>query len=302
MLVFGAWLPFNCSTEVAHPFIVCEKRLNLGQIQQLHQRPIVQCTTRFLEFHGHCIRISKLLSNQEFQNLKLNIKPHMDDAVLTRILTAWIMTLYTGHKRYAIQIWKWSEAKNCECYSSVDTIYMERKTWFTNKTCSCMMRYPALIMVPQSKIVIPNDLYFCKDGNYVREIYQCDGEADCSKSEDELNCYHQICSTHNNCTRGCLLPDCICKQLYHQCTLGGCVHQTFVCDGVAHCPADDSDELMCQCRLSKNTQKKRILNDAFSLCSSFSNESYPNNEICLLTRDQYGVTEHCSNTEHLQFV
>ena len=37
------------------------------------------------------------------------------------------------------------------------------------------------------------------------------------------------------------------------------------------------------------------------MCNSFSNETYPNNEICLLTRDQYGVTEHCSNTEHLRF-
>ena len=60
--------------------------------------------------------------------------------------------------------------------------------------------------------------------------------------------------------------------------------------------------VMCQYQLSINVQRKGILNDVFSLCNSFSSETYPNNEICLLTRNQYGVTEHCSNTEHLRFV
>ena len=199
------------------------------------------------------------------------------------------------------KIWKSSEADNCECYSSVDTIYMEIKVWYNDKNCNCSMRYPALMMVPRSKIAIPNHLFFCEDGNFVPLAYQCDGETDCSENEDEQNCDHVICSTHKYCTNGCVFPDCICTQLYHQCTLGGCIHQTFACDGVVHCPADDSDELMCQYQLSKSTQKKRLPNDVFSLCNSFSNETYPNNEICLLTRDQYGVVEHCSNTEHLRF-
>ena len=107
--------------------------------------------------------------------------------------------------------------------------------------------------------------------------------------------------THVNCNLKCTSPECTCTQLYYQCTLGGCIQQNFVCDGIVHCPADDSDELMCQFQLTKSTQKKRLLNDAYALCNSFSNETYPNNEICLLTRDQYGVTEHCSNTEHLRF-
>ena len=300
-LVFGAWLPINCSTKVAHPFVVCEKNFNMDQTQQLIQRPKVQCGPRFLDVNGHCIRMSKLMSNQEFKNLKINIELTLDDAVLTRILTAWTLPLYTGQKRHAINIWKRSKADNCECYSSVDTIYMDNKTWYDDKNCNCNMRYPAIMLVPSSKIVIPNHLFSCEDGNFLPATYKCDGEADCSSNEDEQNCDHIICSTHNISSRGCILPDCICTQLYHQCTLGGCVHQTFVCDGIVQCPTDDSDELMCQFQLNRNTQRKRILNDALSLCNSFSNESYPNNEICLLTRDQYGVTEHCSNTEHLRY-
>ena len=273
----------------------------MDQAQQLSHLLNVQCTPRFLEFNGYCIRISKIMSNQEFEHLKRNIESNWDNAALTRILTAWTMPLYIGQKRYPIKVWKRIENDNCECYSSIDTIYMDNKTWYNDMNCNCSRRYPALIMVPQSRMVISNHLFLCKDDNFIPATYQCDGENDCRGNEDERNCDHMKCSTHNNCTEGCLFPDCICTQLYHQCTLGGCVHQTFVCDGIAHCPADDSDELMCQYQLSKNTQRKRLFNDAFSLCNSFSNESYPNNEVCLLTRDQYGVTEHCSNTEHLRF-
>ena len=300
-LVFSAWLPFNCSTKVAHPFIVCEKNLYINQTKQLYQRPNVQCTARFLEFNGHCIRMTKLMNNQEFRNLEQNMKSKLDDDDLFRLLTAWTMPLYTGQKRYAIKVWKWFEVNNCQCYSSVDTIYMENKTWSIDSNCNCSMRYPALIIFPQYEIVIPNHLFLCEYGNFIPAAYQCDGEADCYGNEDELNCYDRLCSINNNCTRDCLLTDCICTQLYHQCTFGGCVHQTFVCDGIVHCSADDSDELMCQYQLHRNTQSKRLLNDAFSLCNSYSNETYPNNEICLLTRDQYGVTEHCSNTEHLRY-
>ena len=273
----------------------------MDQTLQLFQQRNVQCTPRFLEFNGHCIRMSKLMSNKEFINLKQNIELTLKDAVLNRILTAWTLPLYTGQKRYALKAWKWSKTDDCECYSSVNTMYMENKTWYNDMDCNCIKRYPAFVVVPQRKVVIPNHLFSCEDGNFIPATYKCDGEADCSSNEDERDCDHIICSTHTNCSRSCILPDCICIQLYHQCILGGCVHQTFVCDGIVHCPADDSDELMCQFQLEKNTQRKRILNDAFSLCNSFSDKMYPNNEICLLTRDQYGVTEHCSNTEHLRY-
>ena len=154
--------------------------------------------------------------------------------------------------------------------------------------------------MPQTKVLISNNIFSCDDGSFKQVAHRCDGEIDCSGKEDEDNCFH-ICSTHTGCYLDCTPPECTCTQLYHQCTIGGCLHQTFACDGIVHCPADDSDDLMCQYQLSRNTQKERLLNNSLSLCNSFSNETYPNNEICLLTRDQYGVTEHCSNTEHLRY-
>ena len=163
-------------------------------------------------------------------------------------------------KRHAINVVTWRENNNCECFTSVDTLYMERKTWY-HENCNCSMKYPTLIMVPQTNTLIPNNIFSCENGSFKQVAYRCDGEIDCSGKEDKQNCSH-ICSTRVNCHLKCTSPECTCTQLYYQCTLGGCVHQTFVCDGIVHCPADDSDEFMCQFQLTKSTQKKRLLNDA----------------------------------------
>ena len=305
VLAFDAWLPANCSTNVTYPFIVCEKNLktnltSLVNTSRFFTLLYSQCTLEYIDLDGNCIRTTRNVNYRRSSHLKWNAKAILDNAVLMRILTAWTIPSFTGQERHAINVVTWRENNNCECLTSVDTLYMEIKTWYYKKNCSCSMKYPTLLKVPQTNTLIPNNIFSCDDGSFKQVAYRCDGENDCSGMEDEQNCFH-ICSTHTNCNLDCVLPECTCAQLYHQCTLGGCVHQTFLCDGVVHCPADDSDELMCQYQLSINVQRKRILTDAFSLCNSFSNETYPNNEICLLTRDQFGVTEHCSNTEHLRF-
>ena len=299
VLALDAWLPINCSTKMAYPFMVCEKKLKRNLIQLFYTRPNVQCTLEFLEFNGYCIRISKDFNNKRIKYMRWDAKLLLNNLVLMRILTAWTIPFYAGQKRYAINVVIWRKNDNCECFSSIDTMYMERKTWYHEK-CNCSMKHLALRIVSQTKALIPYNIFSCDDGSFKQVAYRCDGEIDCSGMEDELNCFH-ICSTHTNCNLDCTPPECICGQMYHQCTLRGCVHQTFVCDGDVHCPADDSDELMCQYQLTRSTQREGLHNDAFSLCNSFSNETYPNNKICLLTRDQYGVTEHCSNTEHLRY-
>ena len=89
--------------------------------------------------------------------------------------------------------------------------------------------------------------------------------------------------------------------MYYQCALGGCVHRSFVCDGVVHCAHDDSDELVCNYQLKRISNLKEPNYQQLSLCNSFTNETFPNLELCLLVRDQYGVTKHCNNTEHLHY-
>ena len=299
VLAFDVWLPINCNTKVIYPFIVCEKNLKFNQTRLFYTRQNVQCTLEFLDFNGYCIRVTKNVNNKQISYLKWKAKTILNNAVLMRILTAWTLPSFTGQKRHAINVMIWRKNNNCECFTTVDTLYMERKTWY-HENCNCSMKYLTLVTVPQTNSLIPINMISCDDGSFKQMAYRCDGEIDCSGKNDEKKCSH-ICSTHINCNLKCTSPECTCTQMYHQCTLGGCVHQTFVCDGIVHCPADNSDELMCQYQLTKSTEKNRLRNHGYSLCNSFSNETYPNNEICLLTHDQYGVTEHCSDTEHLRF-
>ena len=300
VLMFDTWLQFNCSFKISQPFIVCEKKLNINQTRVLFKRPKLQCTAGRLDFNGYCMGISKHIDNRRI----LNSVPHdilkIENPVLKRILTAWTMALYTGQKRTTIYVVNRRFNHNCECYTSIDIMYMENKTWYNDKSCSCSMRYPTLTVVSPKKTLIPKHLYSCEDGNFRQATYRCDGNADCHRREDERNCFH-ICSTPPNCIKGCTIPDCICTQMYHQCTLGGCVHQTFVCDGIVHCAADDSDELMCLQQYWRTPEKRKFIGVVSSFCNIYRNETYPNNEICLLTRNQNGITKHCRNTEHLRF-
>ena len=52
------------------------------------------------------------------------------------------------------------ENDNCECFTSIDTMYMymENKTWY-QESCNCIMKYPTLIIVPQTKDLISNDIF-----------------------------------------------------------------------------------------------------------------------------------------------
>ena len=74
VLVSDAWLPINCSTKVAYPFRICEKKLKTNETQLFYQRQNIQCTLKFLEFNGFCIRIFEHFNNRRVAHLKWDAK------------------------------------------------------------------------------------------------------------------------------------------------------------------------------------------------------------------------------------
>ena len=188
-LAFNVWLPINCNTKVTYPFILCEKNLKSNQTRLFYTRPNVQCTLEFLDFKGYCIRLTQNVNNKRMTHLNWDAKAMLVNAVLMRILTAWTIPPFTGQKRHAINVVIWSKNNNCECFTSVDTLYMERKTWY-HENCNCSMKYPTLIMVPQTNTFIPNNIFSCDNGSFKQVAYRCDGEIDCSEKEDKQNCSH----------------------------------------------------------------------------------------------------------------
>ena len=290
LLTTNRWLPVNCSAQVAHPFIICEKKLTAKKLKRFYKRSRLSCKSQFLHFDLSCIRLVK---NFHQSQLYQSILPHLGN-VFPRILSAWTMQLNAVGNSYVM---RWVENTICHCFTSSDTFYIENKTWH-EEPCNCTNDYPAVIMMLPKETSTDDLLSRCRDGNVILEVYRCDGRADCTGGDDEDNCVH-ICSAHANCTKECNHPACVCMPQYHQCAKGGCVHHSFVCNGVINCAYDDSDELKCYYPLERPNHPGE--HQQFSFCNGFSNETFPNVELCLLVRDQYGVTKHCNNTEHLHY-
>ena len=315
ILISNKWLSINCTSEVLYPFVICEKRKAPRKVLQLYKRPGTGCSLLYMYINVHCIRIARHARRVQYTQSKKYVSPRLK-ILSARVLSAWTMHSNTVQNEQILRIIKWVDQDECQCFTSTDTFYMENKTLY-EEVCSCKKDYPTVIVTlptittaspTESPTASPTDtltpinklMFSCSDGNTIHSIYQCDGMFDCSSKNDEDDCKN-ICSIHANCTKGCVSPTCVCVPMYYQCALGGCVHRSFVCDSVVNCAHDDSDELECNYQMKIISNLKETRYQQFSLCNGFTNETFPNLELCLLTRDQYGVTKHCNNTEHLHF-
>ena len=304
VLLMDSWQAFDCQSRVAHPFVVCKRKNSLSSKMENHQRPRLGCIRTLLMLNQQCIRISNIIKypNKMQHYGKLQLPVETDPT--RRVLSAWTLPLYEPNfvETTTIRLQNWKDTNECECYESRDLFYVEMKMWYKYDNYSCQTNQLNIVITDMSESIIPEMMFSCKDGNYIHKSYVCDGQVDCKTEEDEEKCTH-VCSSQVNCTKSCTLPDCVCMSRYHQCVHGGCVQQTFVCDGTVNCPNDDSDELLCN---SISGIQEHIIDEyhqhvSWSFCNSFSKERYPSNAICLLERDHYGVTKYCTNTEHLHY-
>ena len=89
--------------------------------------------------------------------------------------------------------------------------------------------------------------YVICNSRCISERFLCDGKIDCDNGEDEQNCTH-LCTSFNTsqsyCQTKCHPENCTCHELYFQCSSGGCIHSSQVCDGLANC-INSEDESFC---------------------------------------------------------
>ena len=106
----------------------------------------------------------------------------------------------------------------------------------------------------QSKGFIKNTYFECKSMVLISRHHVCDGIDNCMDGEDEEDCDH-VCEYHSDIKRHqpcifCHFSNCSCSQHYFQCTSGGCIPVSKVCDCLEDCH-DHSDEIddLCPIKL-----------------------------------------------------
>ena len=143
----------------------------------------------------------------------------------------------------------------------------------------------------------PYGFITCKDKTCIVETSRCDGIIDCVDGDDELNCA-SIC-THPHpmtmCTQCNIAEDCRCNSLYFQCTTGGCISASAICNGLKSC-LDGSDELMCaptlpvehSCLTHKNT-----------ICDIYMEKISTLTKICVYSRpmQNHPLLQNCEEWE-----
>ena len=127
-------------------------------------------------------------------------------------------------------------------------------------------------------------IFLCKDLTFILEYHICDGKTDCVDKDDEHTCtdvcvFHgasPIQSDQHYCfTQRCSKSNFTCMPLYFQCTSGGCIRSSVICDGYADCP-DKSDELITLC------SHTIIVDEEVSLTPSVQDtRPLPNYDVCI---------------------
>ena len=107
--------------------------------------------------------------------------------------------------------------------------------------------------------------HMCTDKTYLLSHYVCDGYVDCAHDgSDEENCTN-VCVIHvrhkhwtqQDCFKYCHPTNCSCLPLYYQCSSGGCIAMSRICDDTMDC-TDNSDEGQSICTSPKLSLKKSL--------------------------------------------
>ena len=173
LLMRDAWVPINCRHRVTKPFMICERKFKVSPTRKIHEASSYKCTQMLIALKGRCIRIAMHVNNRQITHRKVYTEAKLD-YVLIRIITAWTLPALTGQKSPKLHVIKWIENKNCECYESRDIIYMEIKTWHSNK-CKCDTKYKVITMIKQTRSLIPSMLISSVDRNFHNVANRCDG-------------------------------------------------------------------------------------------------------------------------------
>ena len=110
----------------------------------------------------------------------------------------------------------------------------------------------------------------CKDGTCLSHKSVCSWYNHCHTMHCTCQSNGKPISDKYFCRYICLPKNCTCPRHHFQCTSGGCIHMSYICDGESHC-RDSSDEI---CRIDtfvheNHEKEKEVLLTAAFRCLGF---------------------------------
>ena len=293
------WINLQCNKKFFKPVFVCENTINNANPDADIKPNRFYCPIGFVNMKEQCIR---LLHRNKASRCRDNqmAKPFSQ---LEHYLTSW-------RKSTEVKDVILKQKNACNCLIGSNLKFTDVGNWRTERCMCSTSTVLCQIDVIRTKHICPTFSFKCENGNCILAHYECNGVKDCADGSDEEACT-LVCDSEN-CFSSCSKPKCRCTQLFYQCSSGGCIPFSHLCDGISHCPYNE-DELTCpsqkttalkpnKCR-DKGCQDIQACRNNWCRCAFLgSNKScFPNSHICVFERDIYGNALYCDNTEHLRF-
>ena len=147
------------------------------------------------------------------------------------------------------------------------------------------------------------DSFQCEYGNYISEVYHCDGTIQCLSGDDEAFCptwnkSHISCSPFSLSAHKDNTCSSWCPTLFVACSDGKCIPMDAVCNGQVEC-ADGWDEAICHTLSSKLTLNKQEKTNNFPKFSCLDGSSYNAKMLCVYDLTESGEIIGCKDSSHL---
>jgi len=279
------FITMDCEKEFNNTFVICEKKVLLNGTQQPLTEGMLanECLHTWIFINEQCWKLVKF--EDEGQKVCSVISQY--NYTMDHYITSWTLL-------QEVDITVRMRASNKTMYLVLNETAMpfaEQKTWHTtelNKTVIGGYILCESTPIPR-QLICKNNQYTCTDGSCIHGHYHCDGINDCADGSDEQMC-NNLCTGHSHCFSNCQGTNCTCSEVHFQCSGGGCVSLSVVCDGVSQC-LDNSDEILCiqAPDFTSNSIDTHTWESGcpggWSLCSSYGFECYPNHMICIFEKD-----------------
>ena len=250
------WMQIPCDETISHSLTLCEIENDNIFRKIPFKRSSIECPPGRIKKEGACHRISMW---KHFKNVEPRYTCGMPGEDIASFAIFWhlvlhVPTLFTGNLSGTFVV-RWNES-SLTCLLTDSKTDIDLHLTHLNESHGVCDELSHLadgtvcstqLLAIDTKSCFPGH-FICADGTCILSSYYCDGAEHCPDSSDEATCAH-VCSGNISSTAGCFSsecrkPFCQCYTHYFQCSSGGCVPWSHVCDLISHC-MDGSDESWC---------------------------------------------------------